>query len=83
MSQLRQKLLDRMVLRGFSVRTHQAYICWIVRLTRFHKVSPDQLTDSQLQAFMLHLINIRKLSASTCRQAIHAIAVLLCRGGGS
>ena len=62
-----------MTLRGFSVRTHQAYIGWIEQLTRFHRCAPDSLTDDQLQAFMLHLINTRKLSASTCRQAIHSI----------
>jgi site-specific recombinase XerD len=62
-----------MVLRGFAVKTHQAYICWIVQLTRFYKISPDQLNDDQLQGFMLHLINTKKLSGSSCRQAIHAI----------
>lgn len=73
MSQLRQKMQDRMDLRGFAVKTQQAYLGWIEQLARFHQLSPDQLIDDQLQAFMLYLINTRKLSASTCRQAIHAI----------
>lgn len=73
MSPLRQKMQDRMVLRGFALRTQQAYTSWIEQLARFHHLAPDRLTDEQLQAFMLHLLNERKLSASTCRQAIHSI----------
>ena len=73
MSALRQKMSDRMDLRGFSPRTQQAYISWIEQLTRFHGVAPDQLSDDRPQAFMLHLINDRELSTSTCRQAIHSI----------
>lgn len=73
MSPLRQKMQDRMVLRGFSIRTQEAYISWIEQLTRFYRVPPDQLNDDQLQEFMLHLLKERALSASTCRQAIHSI----------
>jgi len=73
MSALRQQLLQRMQLRGFALKTQQAYIGWIVRLANFHHRSPDQLDDDHLQAFMLDLINNKRLSASTCRQAIHSI----------
>jgi site-specific recombinase XerD len=73
MSALRQKMLQRMQLRGFSVRTQQVYIGWIARLAKFYQLSPDQLDDEQLQTFMLDLINNQKLSASTCRQALHSM----------
>ncbi len=73
MSKLRQKMQDQMALRGFSIRTHQAYTGWIEQLTRFHHISPDLLTDDQIQEFMLYLIQKRKLTPSTCRQAIHSI----------
>jgi len=73
MSPLRQKMLDRMVLRGLAVSTHKAYIRWVAKLSRFYDCSPDKLDDKQLQTFMLHLINKKKLSASTCRQAIHSL----------
>ncbi len=73
MSALRKKMLQRMQLRGFAVKTQQIYIGWIARLAGFHQLSPDQLDDDQLQAFMLDLINNQQLSASTCRQAIHSI----------
>jgi site-specific recombinase XerD len=73
MSVLRQKMLQRMQLRGFADRTQQAYLAWIIQLAGFYHLSPDQLDDEQLQRFMLDLINRRKLSASTCRQALHSI----------
>jgi len=73
MSALRQKMLQRMQLRGFANRTQEAYVGWIARLAGFHHLPPDQLDDEQLQTFMLDLINERQLSASTCRQAIHSI----------
>lgn len=73
MSALRQKMLQRMQLRGFALKTQEAYISWIVRLAGFHRRAPDQLDDDHLQAFMLDLINIQKLSASSCRQAIHSL----------
>jgi integrase/recombinase XerD len=73
MSALRQKMLQRMQLRGFANRTQEAYVGWIARLASFHHLPPDQLDDEQLQSFMLDLINERQLSASTCRQAIHSI----------
>jgi len=73
MSVLRQKMLQRMQLRGFAKTTQQTYVHWIVRLAGFHHLPPDQLDDEQLQAFMLDLINVRRLSPSTCRLAIHSI----------
>ena len=73
MSALRQKMLQRMQLRGFSPRTQEAYTGWIVRLASFYRLAPDQLDDEQLQTFMLDLINNQRLSASTCRQALHSI----------
>lgn len=73
MSALRKKMLQRMQLRGFAVKTQEAYIGWITQLAIFHHRSPDQLDDDHLQAFMLDLINNRHLAASTCRQAIHSI----------
>lgn len=73
MSALRRQMLQRMQLRGFAVKTQQAYLSWIIRLAEFHHQSPDQLDETHLQAFMLDLINNQRLSASTCRQAIHSI----------
>ena len=73
MSALREKMLQRMQLRGFAVKTQQAYTSWIIQLAGFHHLSPDKIDDEQLQTFMLDLINERHLSASTCRQAIHSI----------
>lgn len=73
MSALRRQMLQRMQLRGFAPGTQRAYTNWIIRLAKFHHQSPDKLDDDHLQAFMLDLINNQRLSASTCKQAIHSI----------
>ncbi|MFT5211020.1 MAG: integrase/recombinase XerD [Flavobacterium sp.] len=73
MSYLRQQMLDRMTLRGFSKSTQSAYIRWIERLAKFHRLAADKLSDTQLQSFLLDLIENKKLSSSSCRQALHSI----------
>ena len=73
MSALRRQMLQRMQLRGFALGTQRAYTNWIIRLAKFHHQSPDKLDDDHLQAFMLDLINNQRLSAATCKQAIHSI----------
>ena len=73
MSHLRQRMQDRMDLRGLADSTQYSYMRWITKLAGFHHISPDLLSDDQLQAFMLYLINTRRLSSSSCRQAIHSM----------
>ncbi|MCF6323982.1 MAG: phage integrase N-terminal SAM-like domain-containing protein [Gammaproteobacteria bacterium] len=45
MTQLRQRMIDEMVLRGFSPRTHQSYLAAVSQLSQYYHRSPDKLTD--------------------------------------
>jgi integrase/recombinase XerD len=76
MSELRTRMIRDMALRGLSPRTHEAYIAAIVRLAKYYKRAPDQLTNDEVQAYLAHLIQERKLSWSTCSQAAHACRFL-------
>ena len=76
MSELRTRMIRDMALRGFSPRTHEAYIAAVVRLAKHYKRAPDQLTKDEVQAYLAHLIQVRKLSWSTCSQAAHAFRFL-------
>jgi len=69
-------MIRDMAVRGFSPRTHEAYIAAVVRLAKFHKRSPDQLTNDEVQAYLAHLFQARKLAWSTCSQAAHAFRFL-------
>lgn len=76
MSELRTRMIRDMALRGFSPRTHASYIAAVVRLAKYYKRAPDQLTNEEVQAYLAHLIQERKLSWSTCSQAAHAFRFL-------
>jgi site-specific recombinase XerD len=69
-------MIRDMTLRGFSPRTHEAYIDQVVHLAKYYKRSPDQLTNEEVQAYLAHLIQDRKLAWSTCSQASHAFRFL-------
>ncbi|MCP4408752.1 MAG: integrase, partial [Gammaproteobacteria bacterium] len=52
MRPLRKAMIQAMELRGFSARTHQTYLCTVQSLARYYQRSPDQLSVSDVQAFL-------------------------------
>jgi integrase/recombinase XerD len=76
MSELRARMLRDMTVRGFSPRTHEAYIRQVVGLARYYRRSPDQLSADEVQAYLAQLFQARKRSWSTCAQAAHAFRFL-------
>lgn len=76
MSPLRQQMQSDMVLRGLAARTQESYIAAIVGIARHYHRSPDQLSQDEIQQYLLHLINERKLSWSTTNQAACALRFL-------
>jgi integrase len=76
MTPLRQKMIDAMQLRGFSVRTHRSYLEAVSRLAQYYHRSPDRLSGEELQAFFLYLAKDRGLSGATCRLYLNAIRFL-------
>ena len=73
---LRQQMHDAMRVRGFALRTQRCYLEAITKLARFYRVSPQRLTPAQIEAWLLHLIDERKLSYSTVNQAASACRFL-------
>jgi hypothetical protein len=76
MSELRDRMIRDMTVRGLAQRTHTTYIAAVVRLAKHYHRSPDQLTNDEVQAYLAHLILERKLSWSTCSQAANAFRFL-------
>jgi integrase/recombinase XerD len=76
MSELRTRMIRDMTVRGFSPRTHEAYIQQVVGLARHYRRAPDQLSADEVQAYLAHLFQARKRSWSTCAQAAHAFRFL-------
>ena len=72
MTELRQRMLDAMVVRGLSVRTQECYVEAVARMARHYHLSPDLLSAAQVDAYMLHLVKDRKLSYSSVNHAASA-----------
>lgn len=73
---LRQRTLDAFTLGNYAERTSDTYIHWIERLAKYYNRSPAQLSPEQIQAFLLHLIEEKKLEWSTVNQAMSAYKFL-------
>jgi len=76
MTALRQQMIDAMLVRGFSERTHRSYLDAITQLAKYYRRSPDELSIDELQTYFLYLTKERKLSAATCRLTLNAIRFL-------
>jgi len=76
MTPLRQKMMDAMQVRGFSVRTHQSYLSAVSALTQYYHRPPDRLSVDELQACFLYLVKERGLSGASCRLYLNGIRFL-------
>lgn len=76
MGDLRTRMDKDMIVRGMSERTREAYLVQVAGLARFYRRSPAEITVQEIQSYLLHLIEERKLSYSTCNQAAYAIRFL-------
>jgi site-specific recombinase XerD len=73
MTPLRQKLIDEVQLRGFSINTQDSYVRCVAGLAQFYHRSPDKIGDEQIKAYLLHLLRIRKLAVSSIIVAVSAL----------
>jgi len=66
-------MIEAMQQRGFSERTHEAYLYAVTELARYYRRSPSQLGVAQLQDFFRYLALERGLSGSSCRLYLNGI----------
>lgn len=76
MTPLRQKMIDAMLVRGYSVRTHQSYLSAVSALAGYYDRSPEQIGIDELRAYFVYLAKERQLSAASCRQYLNAVRFL-------
>jgi len=76
MTELRQRMDDAMVLRGFALRTRETYLACVAGLAKHYRCSPDRLDAKQIQAYLLHLITEKKLAYASVNQAACACRFL-------
>ena len=56
MTPLRQKLIDEIQLRGFSIHTQECYVRSVAGLARFYRRAPDHISDDEVKRYLLHLL---------------------------
>jgi integrase/recombinase XerD len=69
MGALRTRMMEEMKLRNFSPRTQESYLGAMIGLAKHYRPSPDQLTQEEIRAYLLHLEK-RGLSPSSRNVAI-------------
>jgi integron integrase len=75
------RLLDQMRERirycHYSLRTEKAYLFWVRRFIRFHRLRhPRSMGCAEVEAFLTHLATERHVAPSTHKQALAALLFL-------
>jgi site-specific recombinase XerD len=73
MSALRKQMDGDLVVRGMAVRTREAYLSAVAGLAKYYKRRPDRIDEAEVQKYLLHLIEERKLAWSSCNIAAQGL----------
>lgn len=73
MSPLRQQMQADIVVRGLALRTREAYGEWVAQFAKFHGKRPDGLGEAEVERYLLHLLEERKLAHSSVNLACSAL----------
>jgi integrase len=76
MGELRDRMVRDMDVRHFSGRTVEAYVAGVRGLAKYYMRSPEDLSDEEVQRYLLHLREERRLSSSSCNQIRCALKFL-------
>ena len=76
MTDLRRRMDEDMVVRGMAERTRETYLAAVTGLAKYYRRSPDQISDEEVQAYLLHLIRDRHRSWHTCHIVVHGLRCL-------
>jgi integrase/recombinase XerD len=65
MTPLREQLLRELQLRRYALSTQKHYVSAVYGLTAYYRVPPDQLSATQVQDYLLYIMQQRQLNWST------------------
>ena len=78
MSELRNKMIQQMQLKGYSKNTIATYIECLVSLSKHFKTSPDLLSVDQIREYIQYKLTEAKLSKLWMNQTISALKIFFC-----
>ena len=73
MTKLRQRYIDELELRGFSPGTIDNYVRSVANLARYYHTPPNQLSDEEIKAYLLHRLRENNWSPSTANVAVSGL----------
>ena len=79
MKYLRQQMIDTMLLHGLAQRTQTTYLAGVESLARYTRQSPDQLSLTQIEQWLLYLVKERQLAPASIRLYFNSVSFLFTR----
>ena len=73
MSELRQRMIECLQLRGLSARTQESYVRAVRQLAEHYHKAPDLISEEELRQYFLHLKNVKHYARNTTTIAICGI----------
>jgi len=73
MTELRQRMIESLQLRGMSERTQEMYVRAVRQLAQHYHKSPDLITEEELRQYFLFIKNVKHYSRSASTIAICGI----------
>lgn len=73
MTTLRQKLIDEIQLRGFSIHTQASYVRCVAGLAGFYHRPPDRISDEEIRGYLLHLLRDNHAAVSSLIVAVSGL----------
>jgi predicted AAA+ superfamily ATPase len=76
MTELRQRMIRDMNLAGFTAGTQRAYLNGVRQLAKHYMLSPDKLTEKQVEEYVFYLREEKKVAKGTFQEYFYALRFL-------
>jgi integrase/recombinase XerD len=76
MGQLRDRMEEDLRLKAFSPSTRKIYLLYARKFAAFYRRSPDDLGEEEIRRFLLHVMEVDRVSYETYRQILAALKFL-------
>ena len=73
MGELRERMQHDLVVRGMSPRTQEAYLAAVKGLAQYYHQRPDTLSRHQVEDYLRHLLEQRRLAPNSVRVAVFGL----------
>jgi len=73
MTPLRQKMINTLVLKGYSPKTQSSYLYAVEKVAKYFHRSPDTIDAGELESYFLHLLTERHMANASVRLIVNAM----------